>query len=206
MVNHKRLWRIYRAAGLQVGRRPAKRRLPERVQRPLEVPARPNHCWSLDFVSDALTDGRRFRTLNVVEDWNREVLGIDVDFSLPAARVVALLATLVEGYGCPTQVRVDNGPELISQVLQAWCTEKGITLHWIAPGKPTQNAYIERFNGYFRRELLNQYLFSSLHQVREQCRQWQYDYNDLRPHEALNFLTPIEFRKAAEPLLFTGPL
>jgi putative transposase len=197
LVNHKRLWRIYQAVGLQVGRRRARRRLPDRVLRPLAVPTQPNCCWSLDFMSDALTDGRRFRTLNVVEDWNREVLGIEVDFSLPAARVVALLTGLVARYGCPAQVRVDNGPELISHVLQDWCTGQGIILHWIAPGKPTQNAYIERFNGSFRRELLNQYLFSSLRQVREQCEQWQYDYNYLRPHEALNFLTPIEFRQAA---------
>lgn len=197
VVNHKRLWRVYQAQNLQVGRRSTKRRLPERVQRPLEVPPQPNICWSLDFMSDALTDGRRFRTLNVVEDWNREVLGMVIDFSLPAARVVALLTDLVARYGTPTQVRVDNGPELISQVLQAWCAEKGVILHWIAPGKPTQNAYIERFNGSFRREFLNQYLFSNLRQVRQQCQQWQHDYNHLRPHEALNFLTPIEFRQAA---------
>lgn len=98
-----------------------KKRLPERVKRPLEVPAQPNVCWSLDFLSDALTAGRRLRTLNVVEDWNREVLGIEVDFSLPATRVVALLTTLVSRYGAPARIRVDNGPELISQVLQSWC-------------------------------------------------------------------------------------
>ena len=197
VVNHKRLWRLYRAERLQVGTRPSKQRLPARVQQPLVVPTQPNQCWSLDFMSDALTDGRRFRTLNVVEDWNREVLGIEVDFSLPARRVVALLTELVARHGAPAQLRVDNGPELISHALQDWCRQAGVHLHWIAPGKPTQNAYIERFNGSFRRELLNQYLFTSLRQVREQCPQWQDDYNYLRPHEALNFLTPIEFRQAA---------
>lgn len=196
-MNHKRLWRIYAAQGLQVGPRPRKQRLPERVRQPLAVPAAPNQCWSLDFMSDALADGRRFRTLNVVEDWNREVLGMEVDFSLPAARVVALLTELVARHGTPAQLRVDNGPELISHALQAWCRQVGVQLHWIEPGKPTQNAYIERFNGSFRRELLNQYLFPSLRHVREQCQQWQHDYNHLRPHEALNFLTPIEFRQAA---------
>jgi len=197
VVNHKRLWRIYQLMRLQLGKRRKKKRLPERIKRPLEVPAQPNVCWSLDFMSDALTDGRRFRTLNVVEDWNREVLGIEVDFSLPATRVVALLTTLVRRHGIPARIRVDNGPELISQVLQTWCQGQGIDLHWIQPASPTQNAYIERFNGSFRRELLNAYLFTSLRQVREQCLSWQYDYNHLRPHEALNFLTPIEFRQAA---------
>lgn len=114
MGNHKRLWRLYRAQRLQVGRRRKTRRLPERVKQPLAVPAGPNQCWSLDFMSDALTDGRRFRTLNVVEDRNRQVLGIEVDFSLPAARVVRLLTQLVERHGAPQRLRVDNGPELIS--------------------------------------------------------------------------------------------
>lgn len=197
LVNHKRLWRIYQALSLQLGKRRKKKRLPERVKRPLEVPVQPHVCWSLDFMSDTLTDGRRFRTLNVVEDWNREVLGIEVDFSLPATRVVALLTTLVSRHGVPARIRVDNGPELISQVLQTWCQDQQIELHWIQPASPTQNAYIERFNGSFRRELLNAYLFTSLRQVREQCQSWQYDYNHLRPHEALNFLTPIEFRQIA---------
>ncbi len=195
VVNHKRLWRIYQLMCLQLGKRRKKKRLPERLKRPLEVPAQPNVCWSLDFMSDALTDGRRFRTLNVVEDWNREVLGIEVDFSLPATRVVALLTQLVRRHGIPARIRVDNGPELISQVLQAWCQDQGIDLHWIQPASPTQNAYIERFNGSFRRELLNASLFTSLRQVREQCLSWQYDYNHLRPHEALNFLTPSSFAK-----------
>ena len=148
-------------------------------------------------MSDALTDSRRFRTLNVVEDWNREVLGIEVDFSLPATRIVALLTTLVSRHGIPARIRVDNGPELINQVLQTWCQGQGIDLHLIQPASPTQNAYIERFNGSFRRELLNAYLFNNLRQVREQCQLWQYDYNHLRPHQALNFLIPIEFRQAA---------
>ena len=197
LVNHKRLWRIYRALSLQLGKRRKKKRLPERVKQPLEVPVQPNACWSLDFMSDALIDGRRFRTLNVVEDWNREVLGIEVDFSLPATRVVVVLTALVGRHGPPARIRVDNGPELISEALQAWCRAQHIDLHWIQPASPTQNAYIERFNGPFRREFLNAYLFTSLRQVREQCQRWQYDYNHLRPHQALNFLTPIEFRQAA---------
>ena len=143
-----------------------------------------------------LTDGRRFRTLNVVEDWNREVLGIEVDFSRPPARVVALLTILVSRHGVPARIRVNNGPEIIRQVLQTWCQGQQIDLHWIQPVSPTQNAYIECFNGSFRREFLNAYLFTSLRQVREKCQRWQYDYNYLRPHQALNFLTPMEFRQA----------
>lgn len=196
-VNHKRLWRLYQARHLQRRRRRKKRRLSERVKQPLAVPAGPNQCWSLDFMSDALTDGRRFRTLNSIEDWNREVLGIEVDFALPAARVVRLLAQVVERHGPPQRLRVDNGPELISQALQDWCQGQGITLHWMQPASPTQNAYVERFNGSFPRELLNGYLFATLQQVREHCRLWQYDYNHLRPHQALNFMTPTEFRQAA---------
>ena len=196
-VNYKRIWRIYQVLSLQIGKRRKKKVLPERVKQPLQVPTQPNVCWSMDFMSDTLTDGRRFRTLNVVEDWNREVLGIEVDFSLPATRVVTLLTTLVSRHGVPARIRVDNGPELSSQVLQTWCREQQIDLHWIQPASPTQNAYIERFNGSFRRELLNAYLFTSLHQVREHCQLWQDDYNHLRPHQALNFLTPIEFRQAA---------
>ena len=125
------------------------------------------------------------------------MLGKEVDFSLPATRVVALLTTLVSRHGILARIRVDNGPELISQVLQTWCQGQGIDWYWIQQASPTQNAYIERFNGSFRRELLNAYLFTSLRQVREQCLSWQYDYNHLRLHQALNFLTPIEFRQAA---------
>ena len=133
VVNHKRLWRLYRAERLQVGARPGKQRVPARVQPPLVVPTQPNVCWSLDFRRDALTDGRRFRALNVVEDLNGEVLGIAVDFSLPARRVVALLTDLVARHGAPAQLRVDNGPELISHALQDWCRQASVHLHWIAP-------------------------------------------------------------------------
>ncbi len=198
VVNHKRLWRLYQALGLQLGKRRKKRRLPERLKQPLLVPAQPNVCWSLDFTSDALTDGRRFRTLNVLDDFNRQVLGIEVDFSLPAGRVVRLLAQLVEQHGRPAKLRCDNGPEFISAALGEWCEAQSIVLHWIQPGKPTQNAYVERFNGSFRREVLDAYLFTTLRQVRHQLlTEWMHDYNTLRPHQALGFLTPMEFKQAA---------
>ncbi|WP_046247514.1 integrase core domain-containing protein, partial [Hymenobacter terrenus] len=154
-------------------------------------------CWSLDFTSDVLTDGRRFRTLNVLDDYNRQFLGVEMDFSLPAARVVQVLARLVECHGPPNRLRTDNGPEFISARLTEWCEAQGIILHWIQPGKPTQNAYIERFNGSFQRELLDAYLFRSLAHVRQLVGDGMLDYNTLRPHQALNFMTPLEFKQAA---------
>lgn len=197
LVNHKRLWRLYQTLGLQLGKRRKKRRLPDRLNQPLQVPAGPNGCWSLDFTSDALTDGRRFRTLNVIDDFNRQVFGIEVDFSPPASRVVRLLAQLVAQHGRPEKLRCDNGPEFISAMLSDWCAAQGIVLHWIQPGKPTQNAYVERFNGSFRREVLDAYLFTTLRQVRHLLAEWMHDYNTLRPHQALGFLTPMEFKQAA---------
>jgi putative transposase len=196
VINHKRTLRIYRALALNLPRR-LKKRVPVRVKQPLAVPKAANACWSLDFTSDVLTDGRRFRTLNVLDDYNRELLGVEIDFSLPASRVVQVLTRLVECHGCPAQLRTDNGPEFISTKLSEWCEKQGVILHWIQPGKPTQNAYIERFNGSFRRELLDAHLFRSLAHVRQLVDKWRHDYNTQRPHQALNFMTPIEFKQAA---------
>lgn len=153
-------------------------------------------------MSDALTDGRRFRTLNVIDDYNRQLLGIEIDFSLPASRVVRFLDQLTSQYGQPHKLRSDNGPEFMSAVLSEWCEQKGIAWQWTQPGKPTQNrtggpAYIERFNGTFRKEVLDAYLFANLKAVRQTAQAWQIEYNTQRPHQALNFLTPIEFREAA---------
>ena len=195
-ANHKRVRRLYRAAGLSLPRK-LKKRLPESVRQPLPKAVACNGCWSLDFTSDALTDGRKFRTLNVLDDYNREALGIELDYSLPAQRVIRLLDGLVERHGKPERLRSDNGPEFISQVLQDWCAEKKILLHRIDPGKPTQNAYIERFNGTFRREVLNANTFSSLAQVRRTVDAWLVEYNTERPHQALQFMTPAEYRQVA---------
>jgi len=195
-ANHKRVRRLYRLAGLNLPRK-LKKRLPESVRQPLPKASGCNQCWSLDFMSDALTDGRKFRTLNVIDDYNREALGMDVDYSLPAQRVTRLLDRLVERYGKPERLRSDNGPEFISQTLQDWCAENRVILHWIEPGKPTQNAYIERFNGTFRREVLNANTFGSLAQVRRTADAWLVEYNTERPHQALQFMTPAEYRQAA---------
>jgi putative transposase len=162
--------------GLHLPRR-LKKRLPARVKQPLLVLEAANACWSLDFTSDVLTDGRRFRTLNVLDDYNWQLLGVEIDFSLPAARVVQVLTRLLECYGRPAQLRADNGPEFISARLTEWCEAQGIILHWIQPGKPTQNACIERFNGSFRREVLDAYLFRSLAHVRQLVDEWMLDYN-----------------------------
>ena len=196
LINHKRTLRIYRALALHLPQR-FKKRGPARVKRPLTVPVAANVSWSLDFTRDVLTDGRRFRTLNVLDDYNRQLLGVEVDFSLPAACVVHVLTRLIECHGPPAQLRTDNGPEFISARLIEWCKQQGIALHQIQPGKPTQNAYIERFNGSFRRELLDAHLFRSLTHVCQLVDEWMLDYNTQRPHQALNFRTPLEFKQAA---------
>lgn len=194
-ANHKRVRRLYRLAGLSLPRK-LKKRLPEAVRQPLPKARACNQCWSLDFTADGLTDGRTFRTLNVIDDYNRELLGIEIDYSLPAGRVTRLMDRLVERYGKPERIRSDNGPEFISQTLQDWCGKKQVGLHWIEPGKPTQNAYIERFNGTFRREVLNANTFSNLAQVRRSVDAWLLEYNTERPHQALKFMTPVEYRQA----------
>jgi putative transposase len=141
--------------------------VPARVKQPLAVPQAANGCWSLDFTRDVSTDGRRFRTLNVLDDYNRELLGVEVNFFLPASRVVQVLTRLVECYSSPAQLRTSKGPEFSSAKLSEWCAQRGIVLHWIQLGKPTQNVCIEHFNGSFHRELLDAYLFRSLAHVRQ---------------------------------------
>ena len=188
--NHKRVRRIYRQMNLNVRRR-AKKRLPERVKQPLTVPTAPNQMWSLDFMSDALVDGRKFRLLNILDDFNRESLAIEADSSLPSLRVIRVLEDLLNQRGKPANIRVDNGPEFISHKLEEWCNKHRITLQFIQPGKPMQNAYIERKNGSLRRELLNAYLFYSLSEVRIRCEEWREDYNTERPHKSLGYLSPL---------------
>jgi putative transposase len=176
-------------------RRRAKKRLPERVKQPLSVPAAPNQMWSVDFMSDSLTDGRKFRLLNIIDDFNRESLAIEVDTSLPCLRLIRVLEKLVAGRGCPANIRCDNGPEFISHKLEEWCSHESrrISLQFIQPGRPMQNAYIERKNGSIRRELLNAYLFGSLSEVRVQSEEWRIDYNTERPHKALGYLPPLKY-------------
>lgn len=147
----------------------------------------------MDFMCDSLVDGRRFRLLNIIDDYNRESLAIEIDTSLPALRVIRTLNQLIETRSKPKTIRVDNGPEFVSDRLQQWCDDHGITLQFIQPGKPMQNGYVERNNGSLRKELLDAYLFYSLQEVREMAREWQRDYNCERPHESLGFVPPAEY-------------
>lgn len=190
--NHKRIRRVYRALALHLKRKP-KKRLPARTVQALGVPGQADQTWSLDFMSDALSNGRTFRTLNVIDDFNREALWIEVDTSLPAERVVRVLEHLLDWRGKPTRIRMDNGPELISLRLENWAQQRHIELLHIQLGKPAQNAYIERFNCTFREDVLDAYLFDDLEEVRTITERWLEDYNTIRPHEALQGLPPRQF-------------
>jgi putative transposase len=191
--NHKRTWRVYCAMNLNLPRRTKKRLI--RPMQPLDAPSMPNEIWSLDFMSDCLYRGRRFRTLNVLDEGVREALAIEIDTSLPAPRVVRTLEQLEAWRGLPKAIRLDNGPELTSQEFTEWCDGKGIELRFIQPGKPNQNPFIERFNRSYRTEVLNGWVFESLDQVREITHDWLRSYNEERPHDALGNLPPALFRE-----------
>jgi putative transposase len=190
--NHKRIRRVYRSLALHLKRKP-KKRLPARTAQALEVPKQQNQTWSLDFMSDALSTGKTFRTLNIIDDFNREALWIEVDTTLPAERVVRVLEQLLSWRGKPAKIRMDNGPELISQRLENWAQAKQIELLHIQPGKPAQNAYIERFNRTYREDVLDAYLFDDLREVRYITERWLEEYNTIRPHQALQGISPRQF-------------
>ena len=190
--NHKRIYRVYKALKLNLPR-PGKRRLPARLRQPLEAPAVLNDTWALDFMSDALYSGRKFRTLNVLDEGNREALGIDVATSFPAVRVIRLMDELAALHGTPRAIRVDNGPELIAEAFVEWCRAKGIEIRYIQPGKPDQNAYIERFNRSYREDILDAYVFESLEEVRIATAEWLREYNTERDHDSLGKVPPLTF-------------
>jgi len=190
--NHKRIYRVYCQLGLNQPRR-TKRRLPERDPIPLMVPQQPNQVWSADFMSDALYRGSRFRLFNVIDDYNRESLAIEVDTSLRSSRLVRVFERLKETRGLPDVLRTDNGPEFLGEVFVSWCQANGIFLDYIEPGKPNQNAFIERFNRSLRNELLDLYLFRNLQQVRELTSRWRTQYNEHRPHDSLGGLPPAVY-------------
>lgn len=187
--NHKRVYRIYRSLELNLRIKPRKR-LVRTAPEPLAVPTRENHTWSMDFMHDQLEDGRSYRLLNVIDDFNREGLSIEIDFSLPAERVARALDQIIEWRGKPEVIRCDNGPENISTHLKLWAQKAGIRLEYIQPGKPQQNAYVERFNRTVRYEWLSQYLWRNLDEVRDFATQWLHNYNHERPHMALGGITP----------------
>jgi len=194
VINHKAVHRIYREEGLQVRRRKRKRIGPADRQ-PIELPQKVNERWSMDFVSDVLSNGRRIRTLNIVDDFSRECPAIEVDTSLTGARVVRVLERLSLTRKLPMAIVVDNGPELISKALDEWAYRNGVRLHFIEPGKPVQNAFVESFNGKFRDECLNEHWFTNLVDARQTIEEWRIDYNTLRPHSSLGYMTPIEYAR-----------
>lgn len=192
--NHKRVWRVYCEMKLNLPRR-KKKRLPTRERQCMEVIPLPNQVWSMDFMSDALYAGRRFRTLNILDEGVRELLAIVVDISIPSGRVIRVLDQLVELRGKPTAIRCDNGPEYCAQSFVDWCAEHGIEIRYIQPGKPNQNAFIERFNKSYRDEVLSAHLFSTLDQVREISEKWKNLYNEYRPHDALGRIPPAMYMR-----------
>jgi len=195
--NHKRVYRIYRELELNLRIKP-KKRLVREVPDPLSVPQRPNEVWSMDFMADQLADGRSFRTLNVLDDFNREGLAIEVDISLPALRVIRTLERIIEWRGRPMAIRVDNGPEYISAALQVWAQRQGIALIYIQPGKPQQNAYIERYNRTVRTEWLGQYIWNTIEEVRQHATRWLWTYNNQRPNMGIGGITPaMKLKQAA---------
>jgi putative transposase len=194
-VNHKRVYRLYREEGLVLRRRKRKRYRAE-ARLPVELPKAANEMWTMDFIQDSVVSGRKFRALDLMDGYTREALVIEVDHSLPGTRVVRVLDGLKQQRGVPRAIQVDNGPEFISRAVDQWALANGVALHFIERGKPTQNAYIESFNGKFRDECLNQNWFVDLGDARQIIAAWWVDYNTVRPHSSLGYQTPEEFAAA----------
>jgi putative transposase len=194
VINHKRTERLYREEGLSLRKRTKKKRaVSVRVQMP--PAARPHEVWSMDFCSDACGNGKRFRVLTIVDDFTRVSPGILVNPSIPGIKVTEFIDQVALSHGYPERIRVDNGPEFTSRTFQQWAENRNIHIEYIRPGKPTDNAFIESFNGKFRDECLNEHWFLTLRHAREIIETWRLSYNNERPHSALNFLTPYEYLK-----------
>jgi len=193
-INHKRTARLYATHDLAKPRR-QRRRLPARVRKPLLQPIAPNQCWSMDFMSDSLASGRAYRTFNVLDDYARDALAIEIDISLSAHRVIRVLEQLCEWHGQPEAMRSDNGPEFRSHLVQAWAKARNIRWDFIQPGCPAQNAYIERFNGTYRAEVLDAHQFRSLDDARSATTAWLTIYNEQRTHSAIGHLPPKVFKQ-----------
>jgi putative transposase len=197
-VNHKKLRRLYGEERLQVRRRGGRKRALG-TRSPMTIPQGANQRWSLDFLSDTLTDGRRFRILAIVDDFTRECLCLTADTSLSGLRVIRELETVIAWRGQPAMCVSDNGTELTGMAILRWCQDHSIQWHYIAPGKPQQNAFIESFNGRLRDELLNETLFMTISEARSMLARWKHDYNTSRPHSGLGWLTPSEFANHSAP-------
>ena len=192
IINHKRLYRIYGMAKLTMGRK-TRKRIPTRVKQPLVQPLCPNLTWSMDFMRDSLFQGKPFRAFNVIDDFNREALNITIAKSITSERVIMALDQLIEWRGKPQCLRVDNGPEFLAHILQEWCADEQIELRYIEKGCPSQNGYVERFNRTFREDILDPNIFITSGQAQIKANEWIWNYNNYRPHEALNNLPPITF-------------
>jgi putative transposase len=203
--NHKRIERIYREEKLQVRRR-RRKRLSRGEREPLPAPTGPNQLWAMDFVHDVMSNGRKIKMLNIIDCYHRECVGILVDTSISGIRVARTLEELGASREYPKRIMIDNGPEFTSSALDAWAFARDVELHFIDPGKPNQNGYIESFNGKLRDECLNEQWFMNLLDTRRIIEDWRVDYNEERPHSALKYMTPMEFlrsRVAARPLPLT---
>jgi len=191
--NHKRVYRVYCAMRLNLKRK-VRRRLLTRERQPLLASTELNRVWALDFMRDTLYDGRPFRTLNVIDEGNREALRIECGTSIPSSRVVRAMEQLIEVYGKPEAIRLDNGPELTAEAFVEWAERHGVKLLFIQPGKPNQNAFIERFNRSFRQEVLDAWLFNAVSEVQTAADDWLVDYNEFRPHDSLGSVPPAVFK------------
>ena len=193
--NHKRVRRVYLKLGM-ARRRKIKRRIPNPDKQVLLQPTRPNITWSLDFIEDRLENGRRFRTLNIIDDYNREALAIEVDYSFPSAKVVDMVKRVIDWRGKPEEIRSDNGTEFIAKDFSVSCSDSGINHIRIQKGKPSQNGYVERFNRTYREDVLDINLFESIQQVRIKTEEFMDDYNNHHPHVSLNDMSPVKFLKS----------
>lgn len=193
--NRKRVLRVYRLMNLTKRRR-YKRRLPSRDKKALTIPENANLTWSMDFMSDSLANGRKFRVFNVIDDYNREALINEAYYSIPSQRVTQILSELIAERGCPKVIRVDNGPEFTSKNFSSFCSYHKIEIQFIQPGKPAQNGYIERFNRTYREDVLDAYLFETLVEVNAKSFEWQIEYNDNHPHQSLNGMSPWSYKQS----------
>jgi putative transposase len=191
-VNHKKVYRLYRAEGLAARRR-KRRKIAAGARILLAPPTQPNQRWSMDFMGDSLASGRTFRILNIVDDYSREAVATEIDTSLPGLRVVRVLDAVAQTRPLPAMLVCDNGPEFTGRALDAWAYSRGVQIHFIRPGKPVENAYAESFNGRMRDECLNENWFADLAEARSRISAWRTDYNEVRPHSALGNRTPTEY-------------
>jgi putative transposase len=204
VINHKRTERIYREEGLSLRLKKRKKKI-AMIRVKLPEPERVNQRWSMDFVSDCLCTGRRYRSLTILDDFSRECLAIEVDTSIGGARVANVLEQLAELRGLPEVITLDNGPEFTGKTLDEWAYRRGVKLDFIRPGKPIENAYIESFNGKLRDECLNENWFITLKDAREAAESWRIDYNEFRPHSSLGDLSPLQYiNKTEKTLVYSG--